>query len=497
MNNDWKGKSVLKRNVIFGSLSFVFISAISFLTIPLIVNKMGVEVFGIYTLITSLFGYFGIFDFGLGQGLIKFIAEYQATQQFKKLSLAINTCLLFQIIVGLVILIILYTLSNNIISILHVSVEFKDSSVEAFKLSLIGLFISLISAIFSSVLMGLQRYDLTSTVDSLINLLLNITLILLIFQGKLDLYGAVLVSVLFSGITLTTYVVLTFKKVPFFSFQLKFDVSIIKQFIKYTINIFLSKISGLFSNHLLRFILSYYLTPTAVTYFVVPSKLLNAFGGMLSNGANTLFPHISSLHANENAEDIKKTFLKASNIFAGVSIPVLLFISLFSKELLSFWMGILFAEKTWILLSIISISSLIGSLSAVPNLVILGMGNSKLIAFFSCISIFLYIIFIPFLTSNFGLIGCGVGLLLTTFITIFFVLYRTLKFIKVPPLIYLKFVYSKHAIPATIFISVTLLLNNFLVINNIYLLIFGLFLLSIYCAYIYNNVYLKYTKTNK
>ena len=46
-------------------------------------------------------------------------------------------------------------------------------------------------------------------------------------------------------------------------------------------------------------------------------------------------------------------------------------------------MGVEFAEKTWFLLSIISLSSMIGSCSVIPNLVTMGMGNSKLIALFS------------------------------------------------------------------------------------------------------------------
>jgi O-antigen/teichoic acid export membrane protein len=438
-----------------------------------------------------LFGYFGIFDFGLGQGLVKFVSEYNAKGEHRKMSLAINSCLLFQIGVVAVLGTGLYFLAGNIVQLFNVSPENFVSSKQAFQLSLLGLLISFISATFSSVLMGIQRYDLTSSVDSLSNLFLNVSLVIALFFLPLRLWQAVALSVLFTFLSLIAYLVLMYKKAPFYTFRIEYSGTIVKQFIRYSINIFLSKVSALFSTYLVRFILAYFLTPAAVTLYVVPNKLIGAVGGMLSSGANTIFPFVSSLHAKNEMASIRSSFQKAAAVFAALSIPVFLFLSLFAYEILSVWMGSSFAEKTWLLLSIVSLSSLIGSASTLPNLLILGMGNSRLIAFFSFLSIGLYIIFLPVLTAKFGLEGSAAALLINTVVTISFVFKYNLRYIQIPLSVYLKNTYQQHIIPAILFIGLSLAARLFLP-HTSSLFSLGLLLLGFYYLYLYRNVYRKF-----
>ena len=44
---------------------------------PFFVWKLTLEGYGIYILLTSLVGFYNLLDFGLGQGIIKFIAQYK------------------------------------------------------------------------------------------------------------------------------------------------------------------------------------------------------------------------------------------------------------------------------------------------------------------------------------------------------------------------------------------------------------------------------------
>ncbi|HEU4470473.1 MAG TPA: oligosaccharide flippase family protein [Flavisolibacter sp.] len=484
----------LKRNALFSSSSFVFISAVNFITLPFIIGKMNVEVFGIYTLLTGLFGYFGIFDFGLGQGLVKFVSEYQARNEHRNISLAINSCLIFQTGLVLVLAAILFLSAGSIIALVNVSPGYLTQSIAALRISLLGLIFSFISATFSSVLMGMQRYDLTSSVDSISNLVLNVSLVALLMIYDLSLSQAVGISVVFSFVSLAAYAFLLRRHVFHYRPRLEFDLSIVKKFIKYSINIFLSKLSALFSNHLVRFILAYFLTPAAVTLFVVPSKLLASVGGMLSSGANAIFPFISSLHANKDTGGIRKSFLTASMLFAGISIPVLLFVALYAHPILSIWMGPSFAGQTWALLCIISISGLIGSASTIPNLVIMGMGNSRLIAFFSLVAIILYLIFLPLLTSRFGLIGCGVALLINTVVTIGMVFHYNLRFIDIPMGEFLRATYMPHVLPVVLFVGLSLILGLVLPQSAWLLMGCGMMLTAAYYLFIYRTMYHKWMK---
>src|SRR3970040_546128 len=92
----------LFRNAVSGSSGFVFISLIGLLITPFLVANFGIEQYGIYILVISVVGYYGIFDFGLGQGLIKFVAEFNAQNMTTKLKDAVNSVFFVQLLIGAV-----------------------------------------------------------------------------------------------------------------------------------------------------------------------------------------------------------------------------------------------------------------------------------------------------------------------------------------------------------------------------------------------------------
>src|SRR5579859_7519639 len=72
---------------------------------PFILHHLGDEAFGLWVLIFSLTGYYGIFDFGIRSSLIRFVSKFQATGEKEELARLINTSLFTYTLVGLVLVI--------------------------------------------------------------------------------------------------------------------------------------------------------------------------------------------------------------------------------------------------------------------------------------------------------------------------------------------------------------------------------------------------------
>src|SRR4051812_28927734 len=53
-------------------------------TIPLLIAALGVEGFGVVTLVSSVIGYFGVLDINLSAGAIKYLAEHHASGDRKR-----------------------------------------------------------------------------------------------------------------------------------------------------------------------------------------------------------------------------------------------------------------------------------------------------------------------------------------------------------------------------------------------------------------------------
>jgi len=412
------------------------------------VVKLGITSYGIYILLTSLVGYYNLLDLGFNQGVTKYVAEFREKNELESVSRSINASLLVQLSLGLTASALLAVFATPILLMLKVDAShIVEARIGIYACS-IGFFFTMISGTFNAVLAGLQRYDLIGKVDSLINLLLNLIVVLLLFKG-FGLTEIVSATVFSSIISASVYVVLVRKMVPEWKVVLRFDKDYFKLIFGFSSFMFISKISSVFSNYVVRFIVSYFLGPAAVSLYVIPSKLLGAFGGILSSAAGVVFPYISQLSVSDN-DKVKDVYYKASKVFTAISTPVFLFIMVFSYQILFLWMGKDIAEQSYLVLSIITLSGLIASQTTVPNLIICGLGYTRLIGFFGILAVVCYSVFLPVLTKEFGIIGASVGMLITTVINVFFVFKLTTKKIGIPYLAFLNATFGFHILPCMI-----------------------------------------------
>jgi O-antigen/teichoic acid export membrane protein len=479
-------RNVLFKNALYNSGSFFFASLIQFIALPYFIAEIGVIPYGIFVLVTSLFGYYGLFDLGLGQGLIKFVSERSIFNNQHELIPGIKSAFWFQAILSFLISILLFIYSYNIATILNVGAENLDLTSQAIKFASLGFFFSSIAAIFSSSLRGFQLYKLTAKIEAVNNTAVSIISILLLYFTNLPgLYVLVIVSVISSGLVAWAFYYALKKKILGFNLIPHLDFYLLKKFFKFSFHIFLSQISNLFANYIVKFLIGFYAGPAAVSYFSVPQKLLGAFGGLMSKAANTLMPHVSVLQSEGKEKDIKEMLLKVSFLFSAISIPVCLFISIYSNQILNIWLDETFAKSAWFILSITCISATIGSFTTIPNQVIIGIGNSKLLGHFSIITLILYLILLPLLTKYYLLEGAAFGLLITSSLLVFYVIIKVLKQLQTSVPNYFKLVFATHLIPLFVYVLINVLIVLKVNCSDIMKLLIGLFFVFLYYIWLW------------
>jgi O-antigen/teichoic acid export membrane protein len=476
----------LFKNALYSGGSFFLISLTNFLTLPFFIANLGVEQFGIYILVISLFGYYGILDLGIGQGLVKFISERTANKEkLHEINSGINSAFSVMLLISLISSVLLFVFSAAISEFLNVGQQNIAATSALIKIVSLGFFFSMLSSVFSSVLMGLQLYNLTSKVDAFNNITINVVslAILYLFTGS-GLKELVALNAFISFVTFVIYLVLVNKQFAGLQIKLHININFLKQFFKFSIHIFLSKLSNLYANYIVKFIIGIFAGPAAVTYFTVPSKLIGAFGGILSSAAGTLMPYISVLKSKEQDEMIKEMTILISFIFSTISIPVSLFITIFSKPILEVWMGPAFANESWVILSIMCASSTIASFSTIPNLVILGTGSSKLLGYFSVLTVILYSILLPLLTKFYLLVGAAAALLITSLVLVSIVIQKTTSYLNISMKTYLTNVFLFHTIPLSVFVILGCFVVNLDVILFPIKLSIGIMLTLLYYLYL-------------
>src|ERR1700757_739175 len=90
---------------------------------PFILHRLGDTAFGIWVLIFSVTGYYGIFDFGIRSSVIRYVSKYTATTDLEEVSGLINTAMFTYSCVGLL------TFTITLIGCMYVDRFFHIASV--------------------------------------------------------------------------------------------------------------------------------------------------------------------------------------------------------------------------------------------------------------------------------------------------------------------------------------------------------------------------------
>src|SRR5256885_10679314 len=60
---------------------------------PYILHRLGDEAFGLWVLIFSLTGYYGLFDLGIRSSIVRYVAKYSAVNDQDQLNKLVNTAM--------------------------------------------------------------------------------------------------------------------------------------------------------------------------------------------------------------------------------------------------------------------------------------------------------------------------------------------------------------------------------------------------------------------
>ena len=85
----------IRKNIVSIFSGWMIPVIVFFLLTPYLINNIGEEAFGIFSLITVVSGYVSFLNFGFGQAITKHVASYHAQNSYKKLNKILSVSLLF------------------------------------------------------------------------------------------------------------------------------------------------------------------------------------------------------------------------------------------------------------------------------------------------------------------------------------------------------------------------------------------------------------------
>jgi len=206
-------KPSVAKNVLSNWGSFLFGAIISFFLAPFIVRHLGDVGYGVWTLLTSLTGYLGLLDMGVRGAVTRYVARFHAQDKKEELQGIVSSGLVVFVTAGLVAIFISVLLAFFGIQHFQVPAEYRATARIVLIIAGVNVAVSLIAGVFGGVVVGLQRFDLTNTVEVTITAARSL-LIVFALRAGMGLFTLAALQLLFAIVTVITNVVLVRRLAP-------------------------------------------------------------------------------------------------------------------------------------------------------------------------------------------------------------------------------------------------------------------------------------------
>jgi len=160
-----------------------------------------------------------------------------------------------------------------------------------------------------------------------------------------------------------------------------------------------------------RFLIGALISVAAVSYYATPFDVVTKILIIPSAFVAVLFPAFSSAFQQDPYRTAQLFFRGIKYTFL-LLFPITIFIVIFAKELLLIWLGIEFAENSYVVMQLLVVGVLMNGIASVPFALIQGVGRPDITGKLHLLELPIYLITAWWLVSAYGIKGAAVCWLL-------------------------------------------------------------------------------------
>lgn len=400
------GSAVLVRNVILNFESLVAPMGVAIISLPIIVDRLGTEKFGVLSLAWMVIGYFTLFDLGLGRALTKLVSEKLGHSSHEDLPDLVWTGSLLMLSMGILGAVALVLLTPYLVNhVFKVPEDIRQETIRTFYLLAFATPVVISTTGFRGVLEAHQRFDLSSAV--------RISLGVFMFLGPLlvlpfsrDLFWITFVLVMGRIAGWGAYLCFCFRVLPGLKTNISPKPSLVRPLVNFGGWMTVSNIVSPLMSYLDRFLIGALISMTAVAYYSTPWEVVTKFLVIPGAVVGVLFPAFSHSYPRE-PQRAGMLYMRGMKYVFFIMFPIVFLVVSFAKEGLHIWMGAEFAENGYRVMQLLAVGILMNGVASIPFALIQGVGRPDVTAIIHLAEVVLYIPGTWWLVREYGLTGAA------------------------------------------------------------------------------------------
>jgi O-antigen/teichoic acid export membrane protein len=434
---------------------------VGFFLSPFIVHHLGDAAFGVWLLVFSVTGYYGLFDLGIRSSIIRYVSKYTATDDREKLTGFINTALFSYAGIGVVSMLLTTLLSSSVEHFFKIPPEMHAQA--RLLLLMVGASVSLgfPFGVFGGMLEGLQRFYILNWTSIGANLSRAVLIVYFLNRG----YGLITVALITVGMPVLSSILrgmIVFRLCPVPIGLKHVDRASFRHMANYGSTTFIVMIAARLRFRTDELVLGTMMSTVAVTWFNFGARIVDYAQEFVTSLSQVFVPMASQSEATGNLDHVRKIYVAGNRACAFLIFPISAILIILGKDIIRVWVGARYIQHSYPVLVVMIIPFTLLLSQAASTRVLFGMGKHQTVAAITLIEGIANLILSIALVPSMGIVGCALGTAIPLSFTCIVFLPRHLKKrIGVPVGVFLRQAYTLPLLLTLPLIAALLLANRY------------------------------------
>lgn len=403
-------------NAVTNYFRFAFTLILFLLLTPFIIRKVGVNDYGLWTLMYSVVGFFGLFDLGFSTSVVKYVAECKGSGDLDRRNRIVNTLLIAYLILS-----VAATVGVGLLSLFFNRVfaipppQHHKALVLLWILAVRAVMLSLPLDLFRGVIFGEQRIYLVNIVQIGGSVFYGLTAWIALGHGMglLALAWIHLATMLLENFL---YISFAFHYVEGLRISWSLaDRKVFKEVASFSAGQFIINVSAVGFLHMGPILIKLLLPLSAVAIYAVALKISENLRILVIQFINVFTPYIAELKGAGDDEKIRYVFVECTKFSCAMMVLLTVPVWSYAREAVTFWAGPELAEAAPVLIVLAGYRVISIPWTMASN--VLGMtGYHKYTARLSAVCLLTNIFISVALIHPLKLMGVALGALISTMI---------------------------------------------------------------------------------
>jgi O-antigen/teichoic acid export membrane protein len=376
-------------------------------TIPMILEGLGMVSFGLLTLIWTAIGYFGLFDFGLGRALTQRVAAMRAHKGSLDLA-EIAQGLWLVIFFGL-----LGALFMHGVGLYYVNVvlDLKGPALREAQLAVVisawSIPLVTVSSGLRGILEGLEAFKKAGLLRGFLGTLNFLLPWCMVVMGHASLVWMVWSLVLARGVNvcLNFWWLRGVLSKGLFTVAPRWGKA--KSLFRFGYWMTISNVVGPFMVAADRFLVAGALGTGMLAYYTVPQDAVLRLLVLPAAWSTIWFPRFTKVYMQGNVKSMQSELRGGMRVVFWVMGPLCLVLGYFVLPLLGIWLGEPFASNTWMVARVLLLGLFLNAMAHLPLAAIQAIGRVDFTAKLHVLELLLFVPGLMFAVSQWGIMGAA------------------------------------------------------------------------------------------